>query len=1562
MTVGVAGFGASVSVAAPAGPPQPASPPGSAAVQPAVPSSMPDDVDLGAIPAGHDNSKVSTLAALFPLAAPVLAPGTPVVHKYDIVVANLFESANFPPGPPAETMTHEEIDSILSDAAKWWSDNTKLAFDFNTDTRYETINTTCDTMKADAMAKMGKPFDSTAYTATGSNLLIFQTGDLCGQYNGIAFTVPKTGDVFVGGIFSILMRDQDSHEKTAFATAHEFGHTIGLLHSNVDDCRPAIRTGDDQVGPLWDGTFTPGQCKSEEYRDVSTIMGNQFNFTTPVPVTLNSLQKRYLGVAWDDVEIIDSPTTQQTITLPRYDDGATPGRGVEISAPDGSFKGALEYRPSDRKLWGEGLFTLYGVYLTTEYYGSPGLRTDLVVPIGLLNNVGQDIFWPVPLGIGDTYVSQSGTVRLRTISVSDTDAQVEVTVTASPGVQGDVSIKSAGGVLTADAYSSGPVPVEISYQWFRNGEPIAGATAADYTPTLPDPNAVFRVEAIFTADGHAATTRYSRGIIPDDQRLAIIGSDLTITLLDQNGRKQNCAGMGLAFDFASADGQNLGTREFEMVPTPAWVVGVCMAPWPFPLTGEYRITARNPVEAMVWINWHSMYWAPATSTITVGADHAAAGVMVGVGIPDLVTPEFGPGSWFHEAITPTIFVGNGDPPGVVSVSVTDGAGAPAAGVPVTLSSATGSVVFTPAAPVTDDRGLARATVAWDPAVATPEGCRDGTVTATVPGVDVVAGSPAPLWVCGAADAHFSVWLAGDPYVRADDTDFAEVRFRAWEDDGTPITDQADRLIVSPMFSTTGVFDAISVTDTVWDPVAQDYFVKVTSKSAQTIELGVHLDGVNSPYVAATPVIRFESGPAADIDGWVSTFSASNGSCDGTDTAEGQVWAWPVDDLAYRDPADGFDGGVVFSLPAGSPLTFTSNPVVPRPTMWYGARVGYAVSVTSSLTGQFPVFVSAPDGRPIGTVQVIVGDGAIDPAASTLTLSDGPVAPGGTDAYTLTANLVTLCHVPVSALATDESGYPYWARLDAVDMATGQPASDVRIGALTADAAHPGVYTAKVTAGTAGSYGLTLNSMQWVFDLFSETGTWDPVPVNREPLVAEFTVASTNVALSLLGDPFLVSTDHCTGVTTVYPDSLTATVTVTDGAGKPVVGAEVKWSGDASLLIDQPTGVTRDDGTATVAVSLDVAKWGHTGTPVLRADVNGAGAQIEVPVDVLIDMRPPTVTWTLGAAPTGADPVPADGQASWTVSAHAVNECGVAAQNQVVWFAVDGSALLSDESLSTDADGWARVQVTDTVAESVGVSVRMRSATGPEVPGSPVPVEFVSVPVVTVGVPVLGVANRTVISGTVVVGAGQSEPVSVQVTYPSTKGPVTVDAAVSDRKWSVATPADAVSGTLTLVARDAKDNASARVTGELVILALRAEVGAASVHRTETLTVTGFNFAAGEKVHLVVQSKELDLGVATADDNGKVVFTLKIPADFEVGDHTAKLTGDRSGSVSVGFKVLADSGKQQAPTGGMVAPAPAGTPMGDWLPYAELVLLVLALVGAAATGERGRVARQRHPRP
>ncbi len=80
-----------------------------------------------------------------------------------------------------------------------------------------------------------------------------------------------------------------------------------------------------------------------------------------------------------------------------------------------------------------------------------------------------------------------------------------VTLTAgTPSISG---APVAGQTLTVTPGEWAPAPVALAYQWFRGAAPIAGATAATYTPGFADVGQTLSVEVTGTKDGYAPQTR-----------------------------------------------------------------------------------------------------------------------------------------------------------------------------------------------------------------------------------------------------------------------------------------------------------------------------------------------------------------------------------------------------------------------------------------------------------------------------------------------------------------------------------------------------------------------------------------------------------------------------------------------------------------------------------------------------------------------------------------------------------------------------------------------------------------------------------------------------------------------------------------------------------------------------------------------------------------------------------------------------------------------------------------------------------------------------------------------
>ena len=1068
MMLVAAGLGAPPAVADPPASPDPA-------------AGEPDDTVLDYTPATDQPTAKDYPAPN----AQMLTPGQAVPHPHDVVLAHIFPSQDqIPSTDPVEQVPLDAITTALATAQQWWSDNTGLAFDFTTGLTYTTINTTCATYRADAMTATGHPgADTSLYAELGRNLLILEANDRCGEYGGITWQKPETGDAFIGGADAVSIGDWDggpgNRESITETIAHEFGHTIGLGHANEWSCDNIQRIGDDQVGPLWDEI-----CRDYEYGDASNIMG-AYNYSL-ADQTLNTLQRWFLLAGWD-IAVVDQPTNKQVVTISRYD-LPTPGmpRGVVVSGGEQGVL-SLEYRNAD-----DTAHSTPGVYVKVA---DPTLSTHITQPIGLPPEAGNPVFSPhVPLVPGSTFVNGKGNVRLRTLSVNATTATVEVTLTELPGLSGQVLITQYDKVLTASTLYTLP-GVVVSYQWLRNGEPIPGATRADYSPALPDQNAVYSVVGTLSAPDHADTPRYSRGIVLDDHRVSASGTDLTLALLDQNGKPVDCAGLPVRVDISTLSGQSLDRQETGLKATSE--TGVCRA-GSLPLTGDLRVTvsrlANAPERSALWQTPYLE--SSATSIVRMATDNAAARLMVGV--PATVV-DF-PGNQMSQYVwgVPMLRVMNGNRPLSVTVSVTDDTGAPAAGIPVTIPAMPGLVV-TPADPVTDEYGFAYASLDWDRSQRFASICATYGINAFVPGVGEVQGTPAPVTVCGDDNPDISAWFEGDIRQPANGKAAAQLHVRVWDKSGNPITDQPDRVKAQVTDGSLPWQQGdVTVGDPVWNPADSTYVIPITSTSPQIVTIGVALDG--GEFDALVP-IEFTTGPVDRLTYTPGQFLASDGSCAAPNWGYGQIEVQPLDAMGN---VIAVDGGVVYSLPAGSPLAFTTDPVVIRPGRIEGMS-GYGVRFTSAVPGSFDIHVRTADGSVTTTITVTAVDARIDPDASSFTLSPGPVAPDGKDSYTVTARLVSVCHVPVRNLPVDDTTLSgYWVRLDATDPATGKAAGAVKAGPFVADAGRPGVYTSVVTATREGTYALTLNAMTMTM-----LGEWEPAPVFAKPLLATFVVPVDN---------------------------------------------------------------------------------------------------------------------------------------------------------------------------------------------------------------------------------------------------------------------------------------------------------------------------------------------------------------------------------------------------------------------------------------------------------------------
>lgn len=147
-----------------------------------------------------------------------------------------------------------------------------------------------------------------------------------------------------------------------------------------------------------------------------------------------------------------------------------------------------------------------------------------------------------------------------------------------------------------------------------------------------------------------------------------------------------------------------------------------------------------------------------------------------------------------------------------------------------------------------------------------------------------------------------------------------------------------------------------------------------------------------------------------------------------------------------------------------------------------------------------------------------------------------------------------------------------------------------------------------------------------------------------------------------------------------------------------------------------------------------------------------------------------------------------------------------------------------------------------------------------------------------------------------------------------------------------------------------NSSSVSVSLDVEVVAPTLSINLDLVARGDGQSVTGKGFIPGEQVSGLLQSTPVDLGVQTADASGAVTFAFKIPADFELGEHTITLTGAQSGPVAAQFTVIAQPSNPVPPT------VPLSVTGADSTGLVLMVLVLLGL-GSALVVARGRGGRR-----
>jgi len=219
------------------------------------------------------------------------------------------------------------------------------------------------------------------------------------------------------------------------------------------------------------------------------------------------------------------------------------------------------------------------------------------------------------------------------------------------------------------------------------------------------------------------------------------------------------------------------------------------------------------------------------------------------------------------------------------------------------------------------------------------------------------------------------------------------------------------------------------------------------------------------------------------------------------------------------------------------------------------------------------------------------------------------------------------------------------------------------------------------------------------------------------------------SLTLSDSMIVIDPGTCTGAPTANPETVTATATVVDTTGAPVVGAEVTFGVESPLALDNPVQITNENGVASATVTLPSPSPSEPDvTTRVTAHVDfGSGADLS-PVSLTVQRQAGTANEglpVLTVQPSIASPVSANGEDSYTASVTLTDQCGIPQAGKSVGFSVTGSAQLSATSVISDEKGYVSVTLTDEKAERVTVSAV--DALGTPIAGPSVTVTFVYPP-------------------------------------------------------------------------------------------------------------------------------------------------------------------------------------------------------------------------------------------